>query len=125
MKRIIFAVMFVVALSVAQTCAARDVWVAHWDSEGIDVYADDNSIRGDVAQSGTRYFKVTTKFVRGGKVQQVVNWTFSKHRDDMWRYETNTMSGGHTTVVIPRSPLFEFCMGKLGWSYRIVDMWYY
>lgn len=121
MKHLILAVTFVVALTVANTCAAADVWVDHWQAEGVDIYAADDSIKGDVSQSGNKYFTVSTKFVKRGKVQRVVKWTFSSYRGDMWRYETSTMDGRHTTVVIPRSPLFEFCMNKLGWPYRITD----
>ena len=124
MRQIFFAATFAVTLIVAQTCAAQDIWVAHWNAENVDVYAMDDTITSGTSDTG-RYFKVTTKFVRGGQLLEVVNWSFSKFRDDMWRYETSTMDGTHTAVVIPRSPLFEFCMGKLGWSYKVVDMWYY
>ena len=71
------------------------------------------------------YFSVSTKMVTNGQLKQVVVWKFSKFRSDMWRYETSTMDGSHTTVVIPRSPLFEFCMERLGWSYEIRDNYYY
>ena len=124
MQRLIFAAMFVVALTVTSTCAARDVWIAHWDSDGVDVYATDDTLRGGTSDTG-KYFTVSTKMVAGGKIQRVIKWTFSKYQTDMWRYETDAMGGSHTTVVIPRSPLFEFCMDKLGWSYEIRDMWYY
>ena len=120
MTKIFFAVMFAV-LTVSQTCAAADVWIEHWQSEGIDIYAADDSIKGDVSQSGDKYFTVSTKFVKGGEVQRVVKWTFSKYQSDMWRYETSAMDGTHTTVVIPRSPLFEFCMNKLRWKYTVTD----
>ena len=120
MTKIFFAVMFAV-LTVSQTCAAADVWIEHWQSEGIDIYAADDSIKGDVSQSGDKYFIVSTKFVKGGEVQRVVKWTFSKYQSDMWRYETSAMDGTHTTVVIPRSPLFEFCMNKLRWKYTVTD----
>lgn len=124
MRRIFFALTFAVALIVAQTCAAKDVWVARWDSDNVDIYAMDDTITSDTSDTG-RYFKVSTKFVRNGQLLEVVNWSFSKFHDDMWRYETSKMDGQHTTVVITRSPLFEFCMDRLGWSYKIVDMWYY
>ena len=124
MKRIFFAVMFVVTLTLASTCAAQDVWVDHWSSENIDIYAMDDTIRGDT-KNGSRYFKVSTKYVRNGQLQKVVNWTFSKYQTDMWRYETSTMDGSHTTVVMAKSKLFEFCMNRLGWSYRIQEPYYY
>ena len=124
MKNFFFAVTFAVTLIIAETCAAQDFWVAHWQSENIDIYVMDDTITSGTSDTG-RYFKVSTKFVKNGQLKQVVNWSFSQFRSDMWRYETSTMDGSHTTVVIPRSPLFEFCMDKLGWSYRIVDMWYY
>ena len=66
-----------------------------------------------------RYFKVSTKSVRNGELQQTITWEFSKYKTDMWRYETNTMDGTHTTVVIPKSRIFEFCMNQIGWGYTI------
>ena len=124
MRQIFFAVTFAVALIVAQTCAAADVWIAQWNSENVDVYALDDTITSGTSDTG-RYFKVSTKFVRNGQLLEVVNWSFSKFHDDMWRYETSTMDGRHTTVVIPRSPLFEFCMDRLGWSYTTDGHYYH
>ena len=124
MRQIFFAVTFAVTLIFAETCAAQDIWVKQWQSENIDVYAMDDTITSGTSDT-EKYFSVSTKFVRNGQLQQVVVWKFSKFDSDMWRYETSTMDGSHTTVVIPRSPLFEFCMDKIGWSYKIVDMWYY
>ncbi|MBR1645432.1 MAG: hypothetical protein IJ685_01520 [Selenomonadaceae bacterium] len=124
MRQIFFAVTFAVTLIFAEICAAQDVWVAHWQSENIDVYAMDDTITSGTSDTG-KYFSVSTKFVSNGQLQQVVVWKFSKFRDDMWRYETSTMDGSHTTVVIPRNGVFEFCMDRIGWSYKIVDMWYY
>ena len=123
MRQILFAVTFVVALIFsANTCAAKDVWVAHWNSENVDIYAMDDTITSDTSGD---YFSVSTKFVTNGQLKQVVVWKFSKFRSSMWRYETSTMDGSHTTVVIPRSPLFEFCMNKLGWSYTTDGHYYY
>lgn len=34
------------------------------------------------------------------------------------------MDGRHTTVVMPKNRIFEFCMDALGWSYTIKDVWY-
>ena len=120
MMRLIFAVMFIVAFNIVNTCAAADVWIDHWNSENLDIYAMDDTIQGGTSDTG-KYFSVSSKMVADGKIQRVVKWTFSKFRDDMWRYETSTMDGTHTTVVIPRNLLFEFCMDKLGWSYRITN----
>ena len=125
MKQIFFALMFVATLTFANTCAAQDVWVDHWGgSDNVDIYVMDDTIINGTSNTG-KYFKVSTKFIKNGQLQNVVNWTFSKWHSDMWRYETNTMSGDHTTVVMAKSPLFEFCIEKLGWSYRIKDNYYY
>ena len=98
------------------TASATDVGVARWDSE--DIYVMDDTIfygtRGD-----TRWFDVSTKMVKNGQLQEVVRWEFSKYKTDMWRYETNRMGGTHTTVVIPRSNIFEYCMDQIGWPYTI------
>ena len=124
MRKIFLAVMFIIVLTVTQTCAAKDVWVEHWNSENVDVYVMDDTITSGTSNTG-KYFKVSTKFVRNGKLQNVVNWSFSKWHDDMWRYETSTMDGRHTTVVVPRNMIFEFCMDKLGWSYTTDGYYYY
>lgn len=121
MKKFFFALMFIAVLTVSQTCAAADVWIEHWQADGVDIYAVEDSIKGDVLQNGDKYFTVSTKFVKRGEVQRVVKWTFSKYQSDMWRYETSAMDGTHTTVVIPRNPLFEFCMNKLRWKYTVTD----
>ena len=121
-KIIIVATLVVTIIFSAATCAAADVWVDRWQSEGVEVYVMDDTIIGN---DNRNYFSVSTKMVKNGRLTQVVVWKFSKYRDDMWRYETNTMSGGHTTVVIPQNKVFEFCMNQLGWAYKIVDMWYY
>ena len=120
MMRLIFAVMFVVAFNIVNTCAAADVWIEHWATENVDIYAMDDTIEGGTSDTG-KYFSVSSKIVAGGKIQRVIKWTFSKYQTDMWRYETSAMDGTHTTVVIPRNLLFEFCMDKLGWSYRITN----
>ena len=105
MRQIFLAVTFAVTLIFAETCAAQDIWVAHWQSENVDVYVPDDTITSGTSDTG-KYFSVSTKFVRNGQLQQVVIWKFSKFDSDMWRYETSTMDGSHTTVVIPKNPLF-------------------
>ncbi len=124
MKNFFFALMFVATLTFSNTCAAKDIWVAHWNYENVDIYAMDDTITNGTSGTG-KYFSVSTKFVSNGQLKQVVVWKFSKWRDDMWRYETSTMDGTHTTVVMVKSPLFEFCTEKLGWSYKIKDNYYY
>lgn len=106
----------------ASTCAAKDVWVDHWQSESKDIYVMDDTIVGNNRQD---YFSVTVKQVRNGQLLQTVIWKFSKARNDFWRYETSTMDGTHTTVVIPKNKIFEFCMARLGWSYQIGVTNYY
>lgn len=122
MKQIIFALLFTFTIIFANTCAAKDVWVEHWQSENIDVYVMDDTIRGDSNQNG-RYFKVSTKKVRNGQLQKIVNWTFSQGSNDNWRYETESMRGSHTTIVY-NNKIFEFCMNKLGWAYSKRDGYY-
>ena len=121
MKKIFLMTIFATLIFSASTCAAKDVWVERWQSEGIDIYVMDDTIVGN---DNRNYFSVSVKQVRNGRLDKVVNWKFSKFRDDMWRYETSNMDGTHTTVVIPRNKIFEFCMNQLGWSYRVNGMYY-
>lgn len=119
-----FTIIFVLTIFFipAKICAAADIWVAHWNEENVDIYVVEETISGNSAKD---YFSVSTKEVRGGQLLQNVKWEFSKFQNDMWRYETSTMDGTHTTVVIPRNMIFEFCMNRLGWNYKIVDFYYY
>ena len=121
MNKIFFLTIFVTLIFTAEICAAKDIWVDNWEGEGVDVYVMDDTIVANDANN----FSVSTKMVHNGKLSRVLTWNFSKYGDDMWRYETDSMDGSHTTVVTPRNKIFEFCMKKLGWSYKIVDMWYY
>lgn len=106
----------------ALPASATDVWVDHWESE--NVYVMDDTISYGTRSTG-RWFKVSTKLVQDGQLQQVVDWEFSKYKSDMWRYETNTMDGTHTTVVIVHNGVFEYTMKQIGWSYCIRNGWYY
>ena len=108
----------------ALPAGATDVWVDHWDSENVDVYVMDDTISYGRRSTG-RWFKVSTKIVQDGQLQQVIEWDFSKYKSDMWRYETNTMDGTHTTVVIVHNGVFEYAMNQIGWSYYTHDKRYY
>ena len=122
MKKFLLSTIFVTLIFTSSICAAKDIWVDHWESEGVDVYVMDDTI---IANDAKNNFSVSTKMVHNGELSRVLTWNFSKYQDDMWRYETNSMDGSHTTVVTPRNKIFEFCMKNLGWSYKIVDFWYY
>ena len=126
MKKIAGVMLLAAALLFAACprCEAKDVWVAHWDSENLDIYVMDETITGGVTDTG-KYFKVSTKRVREGALVDVVRWSYSKFRSDMWRYETDTMDGSHTTVVTAKDKVFEFCMDHLGWKYDMQQFWYY
>ncbi|BEU88919.1 hypothetical protein TAMA11512_23830 [Selenomonas sp. TAMA-11512] len=127
MKKLILMVTLIVTAAVlipTGACEAKDVWVAHWNAEDVDIYVMDDTIASGASDT-VKHFKVSTKEVRNGELIRRIDWTFSKYKTDMWRYETSAMKGTHTTVVIPRDEIFEFCMNALGWSYRIKDFWYY
>lgn len=126
MKKIfLFTLLITLIFSASvRNCEAKDVWVSYWASKNIDVYVIEDTVvntsSGDYAS-----FTVSTKRVRDGELLKFVNWEFLKYKNDMWRYETNTMDGRHTTVVIPKNGVFEFCMQKLGLSYQIRGNYYY
>ncbi len=125
MKKILSVLVIAVVMAcMLPSCEAEDVWVDHWRDSNIDVYVMDDTITSGTSSTG-RYFDVTAKTVRDGQLLDMITWEFSKYKDDMWRFETSIMDGSHTTVVIPGNGIFEFCMDKLGWNYRIVDLWYY
>ena len=118
MRKIFLAVMFV-ALTVTQTCAAKDIWVENHN--GVDVYVMNETITGNQTDTGAKQFTVSTKLVRNGQLVQTVHWNFDKFRTDDWQY-TNSNAPDDRPVKIPyRNPLFEYCMNYLGWSYRLSD----
>ena len=125
MKKICFVCFLVAVIFSAsvQNVEAKDVWVDHWDYENADIYVMDDTIVP--SESARNYFSVSTKEVKNGKLLKVISWKFSKYKDDMWRYETSNMDGMHTTVVSPGNKVFEFCMNRLGWSYRVKEFWVY
>ena len=121
LKRMLCIVVLLLAMIMVpngQQTEAADVWVAHWNSEGIDVYVMDDTLSHGTSSTG-RWFSISTKMVKNGHLKEVITWNYSKYKTDMWRYETNRMRGTHTTVVIPRSNIFEYCMDQIGWPYTI------
>ena len=46
-----------------QQTEAADVWVAHWNSEGIDVYVMDDTLSHGTNSTG-RWFSISTKMVK-------------------------------------------------------------
>ena len=122
--RYLLGVLLLVVSFAPNICKAEDVWVDHWQSENVDIYVMVETLESGYFSNG-RYFNVSTKEVRNGELIKVIEWSFSQINSDFWRYETSTMKGSHTTVVIPENRLFEFCMERLGWDYRIKERWYY
>ncbi|MBQ8919895.1 MAG: hypothetical protein IJ056_07310 [Acidaminococcaceae bacterium] len=127
MKRIMFLLMAVAVMFFSMpngACEAKDVWVEHWTQENVDVYVMDETIEYEENLDG-KFFRVSTKEVRNGKVQGLVKWKFVKVGQEMWRYETSKMSGDNMTVVSPGNKVFDFCMKRIGWNYRTEDFWCY
>ena len=118
MKKIFFALMFVVTIFFANTCAAQDVWVDHWGgSDNVDIYVMDDTIVTNSSRDG---FSVVTKQVRNGQILKTIKWNFYNVRGS-WRYSAGNSS--HDNIVY-NSKIFEFCMNQLGWSYN-KDKGYY
>lgn len=122
---------YIVVLMIGITAAiygkqaeAADVWVAHWDAEGIDVYVMDDTLSYGTSSTG-RWFSISTKMVKNGRLKEVITWNYSKFQTDMWRYQTNTMDQSHDTVVSPSDKVFAYGMNKIGWPYKIREYWVY
>ena len=127
MKRIVFLVMMIAAtmFSVAVThCEAKDVWVDRWQNINADIYVMDETLAWEENLEG-KFFRVSTKTVQNGKLKNIIKWKYIKHGQEMWRYETNQMGGTHITVVSPGDKVFDFCMKRIGWTYRTEDLWCY
>jgi len=101
---------------------ATDVWVDCWNSEGVDVYVMDDTLSYGTS-STERWFSISTKMVKNGRLKEVITWNYSKYQNDMWRYRKNTMN--HDTVVSPGDRVFAYCMNKIGWAYQVREYWVY
>lgn len=121
MKKLVIFAVFVLSVTVCLTgrvCEAKDVWVARWEEEQVDVYVMDETLAGNVSENG-RSFHLFTKNVRDdGRIDRIF-WRFSKRETDIWRYETSRMHCGPTTPVSPEDSVFKFCMNALQWSYTV------
>ena len=54
MKKIFSITALILAVTVflpTYICEAKDVWVSHWNSENIDVYVMDDTLRGDTSDT--------------------------------------------------------------------------
>jgi hypothetical protein len=125
MKKFLFAVAMALMIFVpVQICAATDIWVTHWENSNVDIYVVEDTLK-NISADDNRVFSVSVKEVRGGQLLKNIQWTFIKFAEEFWRYQTDDMDGEHLTVVTPRNDIFEFCMEKLNWAYKIEDLWYY
>lgn len=122
MKKLLSITMLAVFMLIfAPNCEATDVWVEHWNNEDVDIFVMNDTIVSDSNAYG-RGFTVSTKMVKNGKLQGVVNWCFDNVKG--WRYSSSRMAPHITSRVIPRNNIFEFCMNQLGWSYSISNGYY-
>ena len=122
MKKFLSSAMLAVSmLGFPPHCEATDVWVDHWNYEDVDIFVMDDTIASDSNAHG-RGFTVSTKEVKNGKLQRVINWCFDNGKG--WRYSSSRMDPRITSRVIPRNNIFEFCMNRLGWSYSINNGYY-
>ena len=47
MKKIFLLTILLTMIFSASICAAKDIWVDRWESEGVDVYVMENTIAGN------------------------------------------------------------------------------
>ena len=81
----------------------------------------DNSITSGTSDTG-KYFKVKVNQVQNEKVIKTTEYSYSKWKDDSWRYKTSEMKGN--TSIVYNDTIFEDCMKKLGWAYVKKDGYY-
>ena len=106
----------------ATTCAAADVWVDHLNKGNVDLYVIEDTIN---AGANADYFSISVKYVKKSKLDKIVNWKFSKHKNDSWHYSTVEKNGVKDKILPAPNGIFEFCMNQLGWSYRVDGGNYY
>ena len=107
----------------AQSSNTKDVWVAHWDYENVDIYVVDGTISSGTSDTG-KYFTVMVKQVQNGKEIQTNKWKFIEYRGD-WRYTTDVMEKKGTTSIVFNNKVFEYCMKQLGWPFIAKDGYYH
>ena len=112
MKKFFFAMTMVAVLIIGGTCAAQDVWMSTYGD--VETYVMDDTITSGTSDNG-RYFNVSVKQVKNGQLQGVRTFEYLKYEGDMWRMHVKD----HSTPIHPVDKVFEFCMNRLGWSYRI------
>ena len=98
------------------SCNAKDVWVS--SRNGINVYVMDETIKDTITNYPSRYFDVSIKKVQNGSLLEVESWHYSKVENERWNARCNKYD---SSVLMPRDFVFEFCMKKLGWSYKITQ----
>ena len=111
-------------MSCAAPAEATDVWVDRWNSEGVDVYVMDDTLSYGTSSDG-RWFSISTKMVKNGRLKEVITWNYNQYQNAMWRYQTNTMDQSHDTVVTPGDKIFAYGMNKIGWTYQVRELWVY
>ena len=112
---ITFLVAVIFSISVHEG-EAKDFWV---ENDGnVELYIMDESIKPYI-KGDYRRFTVSVKYVKNNRLLKVVDWNF--YKDNWWYYKPNEPSIDNYTPVTPKSRMFELCMKKLGWSYRIID----
>ncbi|MCR5175216.1 MAG: hypothetical protein K6C05_00020 [Anaerovibrio sp.] len=120
-----FALIAVNSNAIYSTAHAREIWIAHLPEENADVYLIDNTIKSGTSQTG-KWFTIVTREVKSdGTSNKTMSWDFSSFGGGEWRYYTDMMATKLTTArVVAPNRLFEICMDKIGWKYRIVDIGY-
>lgn len=133
MKKIFFAVMLIVTLTIANICAAQDVWGGHWNSKGVDIYIMDETIRDTTPPSAHDYrsFEVSIKLVNNGEVQDILTYSYDEVTNKPWTHRLVKRMNGTVPptvddLLVPLgSKVFEFSIKQLGWSYTIKNGHYY
>ncbi len=94
---------------------SKDVFIEHWNSENLDIYVVDESLKGEITKTG-KQFTVMVKQVQNGKLIKTHKWSFTEDNGE-WRYSTEEMDKKGRSSIVSESKIFEYCMKRLGWKY--------
>ena len=119
--KFIFTLLFSATIILSSSICAADAWVDHLKKGNVDLYVIEDTIN---ASANPDYFSISVKYVKKGKLDKIVNWKFSKRKTDSWHYSTVEKNGMKDKILPAPNGIFEFCMGQLGWSYRVNGMYY-
>ena len=95
---------------------ATDTWIK--TSEGMDFYVIDETVKKNGYPD---LFCVNVKLVKDGKIIKTEERMYAKFKSEYWTFGKDEEKNSPIRSFTYKDEIFEYCMGKLGWKYTVVD----